>query len=417
MTDPNNHEAKEGSSGTYQSPDEILAVLHEVRRAFTEIICSAGADPDKARAMSRQLDLSYNIVWPISRFITAEDIVAATCEVLGRAKFSLMCDACEELGAAPDTVETARLATEKLNKMIKLCAGSRDNFIILLGGLVDEDVTERQEAMRKQAFIVNSSLWGIQARFNFKTVIFAPNAEHPDYLDAIRLYGMIDFRRLRNVPWPLYRLHGYNDDGSIREGTSNPIETPPTSHPELPLLEGFCSTPIPNIQAVDRPYGKRLDLCEGPIGRAGETSCVIADRLLVQQTPYKEPGYNEVIGGLLELVTPVENVMFDIFVPKDFPGDEDPQAHLVDRLSSSRGFDPTNFESRDLPFTAKVQKLESSISGCATDRYPAYLDLLAHVMGRTRLSIMDFVGYRIMMPYPQIPTALTLTWPLPNKPD
>ena len=228
---------------------------------------------------------------------------------------------------------------------------------------------------------------------------------------------MIDFRRLRNVPWPLYRLHGYNDDGSIREGASIPIETPPASHSELPLLEAFCSTPIPDIEAIERPYGKRLDFREGPIGRAGETSCVIADRLLVQQTPYKEPGYNEVIGGLFELVTPVECVMFDVFVPKDFPGDEIPLAHLVDRLSSSRGFDPTNFESRALPFTAKVQKLESSISGCATDRYPEYLDLLAHVMGRTRLSIMDFVGYRIMMPYPQIPTALTLTWPLPNKPE
>ena len=71
-------------------------------------------------------------------------------------------------------MEKARLATEKLKRMIKLSAGSRDNFIILLGGMVDDDVTERQEAMRKQAFIVNSSLWGIQARFNFKTVIFAP---------------------------------------------------------------------------------------------------------------------------------------------------------------------------------------------------------------------------------------------------
>ena len=281
----------------YGSPDAILDVLYLVRDALTELIASTGADPAKTRDTARRLDLSNNQVWPVSRFINALDILAGSSEVIDRVKFEKICAACAEKGAPQNLVDQARQAIDTFEDLIARSAGDRQSFSLMLTGLGLEDVTQRQESTRKVAFLSNSSLWGVQCRLSFKTVIFTPSSAEPgqiaDKVDAIRVFGMVDFRRLRPVPWPLYRMHGYYDDGTICPGTGIPIESPLEGPGSLPLLKDFCSQPLPDLCSVKRDYGRRFDLCEGPIGNAGLLTCVIADRLVNWQSIYRNPGKEE----------------------------------------------------------------------------------------------------------------------------
>ncbi len=78
---------KNTSGELYGSPDEILEVLHQVRASLKQLIVSAGADPTKTRETARHLELSNNLVWPVSRFLNATDIITASGEVLDRLKF------------------------------------------------------------------------------------------------------------------------------------------------------------------------------------------------------------------------------------------------------------------------------------------------------------------------------------------
>ena len=400
----------------YGSPDAILEVLYLVKETLTEVIASAGADPAKTRDTARRLDLSNNLVWPVSRFINADDILTAGSEVIDRVKFEKICDACEAKGAAPNLVHQARQAIDKFEEVITLSAGDRQSFSLMLTGLGHEDVTQRQENTRKMAFLSNSSLWGVQCRLSFKTVIFAPNTEEPDQVDAIRIFGMVDFRRLRPIPWPLYRMHGYFDDGSIRPGTGIPIEPPVDDMGSIPLLRNFCSEPLPALKSVKRDYGRRFDLCAGPIGNAGLLTCVIADRLVKWQSIYRTPEKNEFMGSLFDLVTPLEYMLFDVFVHKDLPFTSAPESALFDRLTAPRGLDPENDAFRQLPLSNKVLQLGPGLLGNSSAHYPRYAQLMEYVFQRANLVPGDYQGYRLSIRYPQIPTAADLQWRLSERP-
>ena len=400
----------------YGSPDAILEVMYLVRETLTEIIASAGADPTKTRDTARRLNLSNNLVWPVSRFINADDILTAGSEVIDRVKFEKLCDACEAKGADPHLVVQARLAIDKFEELIQISAGDRQSFSLLLTGLGHEDVTQRQESTRKMAFLSNSSLWGVQCRLAFKTVIFAPSVEDPTWVDAIRVFGMVDFRRLRSVPWPLYRMHGYYDDGTILPGTGVPIEPPPEGYGEIPLLHEFCSHPLPALRSVQRDYGRRYDLCEGPIGNAGLLTCVIADRLVKWQSVYREPGVNEFMGALFDLVTPLEHMLFDVYVHGDLPFEGPPMCTLLDRLTAPRGHDPVGDAYRQLPLSNKVLHLGPGLVGKASAHYPGYSQLMDHVFRKASLDPGRYEGYRLAIRFPQIPTAADLQWKLPENP-
>jgi hypothetical protein len=406
---------EEEDSQQYGSADAILEVLYLVRETITELIASTGADPAKTRDTARRLNLSNNLVWPVSRFINAEDIVTAGSEVMDRVKFEKICDACEAKGAPLNLVVQARRAIDMFEELITVSAGDRQSFSLLLTGLGFQDVTQRQESTRKMAFLSNSSLWGVQCRLSFKTVIFAPNAEDPDEVDAIRVFGMVDFRRLRPVPWPLYRMHGYGDDGSIRPGTGIPIEPPPEGAGPVPLLRDYCSQPLPDLRAVKRDYGQRFDLCEGPIGNAGLLTCVIADRLVKWQSVYRVPEKDEFMGALFDLVTPLEHMLFDVFVHQDLPLTGPPESTLLDRLTAPRGFDPENDPYRQLPLSNKVLRLGPGLLGNASAHYPQYAPLMDHVFRKSELDPREFQGYRLSIRYPQIPTAADLQWRLPER--
>lgn len=399
----------------YGSPDAILGVLFLVRETLTELIASVGADPAKTRDTARRLDLSNNYVWPVSRFINAEDILTAGSEVIDRVKFEKICDACEAKGAPQHLVTQARLAIDKFEEVITVSAGDRQSFSLLLTGLGFEDVTARQESTRKLAFLSNSSLWGVQCRLSFKTVIFAPCEEDPRFVDAIRVFGMVDFRRLRSVPWPLYRMHGYHDDGTLRPGTGIPIEKTDESSGRVPLLREFCSQPLPDLRSVKRDYGRRFDLCEGPIGNAGLLTCVIADRLVKWQPVYSVPQKNEFMGAMFDLVTPLENMLFDVYLAKSLPLSGPPECTLLDRLTAPRGIDPENDSVRQLPLSNRVLRLGPGLSGSASAHYPRYAALMEHVFHQTGLDPTDYRGYRLSIRYPQIPTAADLQWRLPQS--
>ena len=181
-------------------------------------------------------------------------------------------------------------------------------------------------------------------------------------------------------------------------------------------MKDFCSDPLPALRSIDQNYGKRIDLCAGPIGNAGLLTCVIADRLVEWQSIYRTPKENEYLGALFDLVTPQESMVFDVFLHRDLPLSGLPECNLFDRLGASRGFDPENDADQFLPFSNQVIELGSGLSGCDTSRYPRYSQVLEHVFHRSGIDAAEFQGYRLSIDYPQIPTAADLKWKLPENP-
>jgi len=68
-----------------------------------------------------------------------------------------------------------------------------------------------------------------------------------------------------------------------------------------------------------------------------------------------------------------------------------------------------------MPLSNKVLRLGSGLLGNASAQYPEYPRLVKHVFDQVGLAADDFLGHRLSIRYPQIPTAANLFWKSPEK--
>ena len=398
----------------YGAPEAILVVLHDLRAALAELLITVGADPKKARATARFLELDTNSVWRITHLINATDILSAMREIPSRNKIEKLCAVCAKRGAPSGTVNKVLAAIDTFERAVEYSVGDRESFDALLTGLDYDDVTQRQESSRKLTFLGNSSLWGVQAKVNFKAVIFALNEDDSNYVSAVRVSGLVNLRRLRPVRWPLYHMYLYRDDGTTITNTPDPIDPYADEVGGLPLLESFSSTDNPDIVGVETEYGKSFILAPGPIGNAGAKTFVFADRIAPMGSRFRN-GVEEYAAAMIDLVTPSELLVFDMFVHQDLNLSTPPEALLLDRLSTVRGYNPPEDEQHKLPLSIKPLLMGRGSASSATPQFPQYPEVLEYVFERAGWVAREFVGYRLVLRYPPVPTAAVMRMPLPER--
>lgn len=294
-----------------------------------------------------------------------------------------------------------------LELLIELSAGNRESFWDLLQGLTNDDVTARQEEARKGAFRNQSSLWGVRARLTFRTSIGFPSTTDETRTDGLRLGGLIDFTRLRPVPWQLFRMMAYRDDGQAFPVKPEPLDPEITSHEELPILKRFCSDPLPEICSVQTEFGRSFDLQPGVIGNLGSVDCVFGEVVRGVVSKYSEEN-DRFYATMIDLQTPTEFLLFDLLLHKDLDFPDPVEVLHLDRLNAARGYDTMSCDWNRLPLSVGVTPFSPSSAGAMIHHYPGYRELLDYAFDRIEMSPEDFRGYRFQMTYPTIPSAVVL---------
>ncbi|MCK4773498.1 MAG: hypothetical protein KAT30_01890 [Candidatus Krumholzibacteria bacterium] len=380
------------------------------------MIVATGADPTKIRSTARMLELDNNHISPVAKIVSADDILAVAKNIPTAKRIEVLCQACRKRNATDADVEAVREATRNLERVIEISAGDRESFFDLLQGLTYDDVTSRQEESRRLSFRGNSSLWGIRARVTFKTVIHSPNADKPGWIDTVRLGGLLGLTRLRPVPWSLFRMNVYHDDGSVQDVTPHPLDPDIGDPLELPVIREFSSDPLPEIWNITTEYGKRFDIAPGPIGNMGAVDCVFGDRMLPFTDIYCDER-DDSLAAIIDLQTPAEVLLFDLFLHRDFTFPTPPDVIHLDRLNTARGYNISSDEWSKLPLSAKVTQLAPGSAGCATPHYPEYSRLLDYAFDKIDRSPLEFRGFRFLLKYPTIPSAVVLRVPKLPRPE
>ncbi len=399
------------------SPEAVLEVIHQVRQTLVQLLESAHLKPTKGRETARSLQIDRNLVWRVTRVVKADDILAAIGDIPTAAQVEKICGACERLGAPPPRLEAARAAIAEFEQAVEECAGNREYFEAMVSGLQIDDVTQRQESTRKLTFLGNLALWGVQARVNFKTMIYVPGDE-PHIIDCVRVAGLYDFKRSRRCTWPIHRVAAYDDAGNIISIKTLPILPDDDLPPGLPLLSPFCSGTHLEIVPVERSYGTRYDLAAGPFGNQGTLSFVFADRLKHAHETYRttDRGDDRFMASMNDLATPSELVMHDIFLHKDLEIDAVPEVMLLDRLSLSRGYRSDELDAARLPLSTRILNVSAGPVSSSLSQYPEYSRVLEYVLERIDVEADDLRGYRFTMTYPPVPSAVVVRLALAEKP-
>jgi len=401
----------------FGSAEAILDVIYQVRQSLTQLLESVHLKPTKGRETARSLQIDRNLVWRVTRVIKAEDILSTISDIPTSQQVEKICGACEGLGAPEAKVSALRSAIAVFEQVVEECAGNREYFEAMVSGLEVDDVTSRQENIRKMTFLGNLGLWGVQARVNFKTMIYVPGTE-PHIIDCIRVAGLEGFKRSQPRQWPIHRVAACDDAGNAVSIKTTPILDDDSLPPGLPLLLPFCTGPHLDIVPMERPYGTRYDLAAGPFGNKGNLAFVFADKLTHAHEIHRttDRGDDRYMASMNDLSTPSELVVHDIFLHKDLDIEGVPEVMLLDRLSTSRGYRHDTIENDRMMLSTRILNVSAGPVSSSISKYPDYSKILQFVLNHENLRADQFRGYRFTMTYPPVPTAVVMRLPLPERP-
>jgi len=395
----------------------VQSAMRALRDALAELLDSVGADPTKPQDMSRQFGLNKNLTWKISRILCEEDPCAAIPHIPGKSGLNIFIQSLRDAGAPKKAVEAVHEAANGFEDMVEVHAGDRATLEMMLGELTREGEQQRSEAHRKNAFLGNSAIWGIQARVQLTTNIIAPS-EVQDKVDLGWLCGLVDFRRLReDVPWAVASARKFETNGTeLAVGSIESIDVRFAGKDDVPLMGDFCSQPLPETRSVPLSEGMlRYELVEGPVGKTAAATAVVGlyGRAFITRYRY---GTNTLGEHIARLSTPAELLIHDLFVHRDLEYAMAPGIWLYSQLPGGPVYPEAGRDRGLLPVHERVIKLGRGLAGVMTPEIPRYKQMLKAVHKRLRWNADEFHGFRFKMRFPPVPSLAVLRYDLIERP-
>lgn len=396
------------------SLDDVVAAFHQARAEVATLFTLAGIDPTKTRGSARLLGINRGLSWRLTRMVRESDPSVAASDVPGVQSMARFFEACRQRGAPERAITSAVAALERFEAALSLCSGDRKTLAMLMANRGQATARTETEKVRRTLFEGACGVWGVQAQTRFVTVFVFPSPDDPRMLDAGHVTGFVGFRRLSAKPWPLSYEAVHKSTGEAARFIKEPLDPHGTHEGELQLMKRFCSPASPRVDVVVTGDYKRFELPAGPVGNEGLTTCVFGTRLRKLYPRYSATP--DTAGFMVLLNTPVERVLFDVFVHRDLGLQAPPPAQLLDRLGFPHANDESQFDRQALPLPEAPRALPGGIAGTLCPYIPWYTQLIDDVTARIERPIGDFVGSRFEMTYPPISTTLSRRFALSPEP-
>lgn len=407
-----------GANGAPAFADDFTATFQRLRAALTEVFASVEADASRPQEVARRFGLNKNLTWKLSKITSSYNGGAGVQHLPGPAGMTIFLRAMESNGASDTAVQGVRTALDDFDRMVSTHAGSRATLELMVGGISPKSLPgEALEQSRKLAFQGNSGTWAVQANLQMASFILAPSAEDPNFVDLAHVAALVGFRRLRpGVRWPLFQRRAWRDDGDDWvDTTSREHPLDPNGANGVPLIEAFCSAPLPKLEMIRIGAEAHYELPAGPVGNTGALTCTYgtisrkAGPAFRDETePFVDLGAN--------LNTPVEMLQLDMLVHDSLVWAMEPQPSLFSRMDGSSVHDSAVRARNRLPVLEEVQEQGRGIAPLSTSQVPRYTLLMKYVFDQLDWDPDRFVSFRFSMAYPPIPTAVLLRSELPERP-
>ncbi|MBC8107124.1 MAG: hypothetical protein H7Z14_11080 [Anaerolineae bacterium] len=393
---------------------DIASVVTDLRRnvaAAIEVVCGGSS---RAQDVTDSFGIHRKLGWQLWNVAFADDPMSAVKFLPNARGLDVWIKSARLRGVSKELLDKVTETVSQFHQLIATHAEDREMLEMLVeargNGPPDEDTEAR---WRKQAFTGNSYIFGVRAKRLLATIILAPSARTP-YFDMVRIQGLIGLVRTRsNVRWPFSQSVVQTDDGVQRAPNRTALlDSPAVRQLGVPIMERFCSQPLPPVQRRLGEQGMLEDeLLPGPVGQTG-ASTVITGEILREVAPAHQttPGETALFGTGVR--TPGELLITDHFVHRDlFPGARRELCVFGELIS------PTTQDARDLlPVGDRLQQLGRGLDRVRTADIPDYGDILETVFQQTGWNAKDFEVYRVRMRYPPIPASVMLRHDLPPAP-
>lgn len=404
------------SASPQQFQSQVGEVALRVRRAVGTALKRAGADLERPQNAARKLGLDKSLAWKTVRLVTEEDMLAAMGRIPGRAGQRILLDALTKAGVPVPLVQELGAAFDDYERLIDTHAGDRDTLEIMLTQLSAESRRNAEESHRRQAFQGNCAIWGVQAHAQVGGHLIMPMHGEPEKLTIGMFNGLVDMRRLReNTDWVVATARLLTDDGKPMSLHFGPLDPSVDVEKDPPVLREFCTDPQMALKQVPTKSGvMRLEMSGGSVGLSGALTCFVGHYHRVGVPRYANAEH-QLGQHFTTISTPAEWLLLDLLVHKSLDFAMTPELRLHSLLPNAPQFLGDDSDKSVIPLSVSPERIDD-LEKTPTPEFEAMPRILGFAAKRLGYSLSDFVGFRLKLHYPPVPTIVAFRYRLPSPP-
>jgi hypothetical protein len=393
--------------------------LQHLRSAISAVLESIPASDPFVRPIDvqRTLGIRSTLAWQVHKLVMSLDPIGEGSSIPGAEAFQRFLKAAGQRGAPSPVLRSAGEAVDRFESFIKEHASDRSAFGSMISALNGRGSPRIDLQHKRAAFKANSHFWGIQARTHLSFWVLHPSRTDASQLDTITIRGFVGLKRLRpNASWIVSRSRFVQDDGKIRIPKGyRPIDPAASHPPNVPLLESFCSRPLPKFRSVTGEGGfANIELEPTDIGNKAAITCLMGDIHQSSLGRYAQEG-DRTLATHTMVRTPSRVLVHDMMIHESLRDLGDPQV-LV--FGDHRHVDPAIY-GRDcdrLAMTETVRRLGRGLSALHTPDLPRYAEMAAFALGQAGWNPEEFEVLRCRVEFPVMPSSVVLMFDLPEAP-
>lgn len=412
--------------------EDAQGVIHGVRRALADLLAEVGADASQPQEVSRTYGIDKTLAWKVCRVIREPVPWDAVGHIPRKPSVQILVRALAKHGATDDVIGRLWDAVDEFEKFVGRHSDDRETLEIMIGSSAKgAGAGKRLEAFRRTAYQANSAIWGVRTKLHVCMHILAPTPGTDD-LSTATISGFHGFNRLRpDVPWNVATISNW-DVGELTNETKPDAIIPidPAVAAEggggsgggggeggtdaAPILREFCSEPLPSLRNVRLPDGRtRFELNRGSVGNTAAATMLLGwvSRHCVSRFE-RYPG--ELGEHGLFLSTPAETVVHDLLVHKSLTFAHTPSMHVFSELPGGPRYLTDGAAAGTIPIHEHIVELGSP-PDLTTTEFPRYRDLATRGTEALGIPLSEFVGFRMRLEYPPIPTLAIIRHALAKK--
>ena len=390
-------------------------VLTGLRASIASVFETIGGNsPARPVSISKLLDIDMNLAWKLSNLFRNSDPFACGKYVPGESAMEIFLGSAGKKGADRTSLKEVRRAYAAFLELKEVHAGTRKELDMMLASLSGQGRRDAELVHRKKAYEANGYLFGVQTRTQLCANVLVPSAGDDSRLDCIRIRGHVDLRRIRpNVPWRIATSYILAENGSFK---NTPWREPlfPVRGDQPPVIREFTTSPLPDFVKTQGLGGScHYSIAGGSVGNTSLISVFTAEAVRNAGAYYADQDESAISISHISR-TPSENLVLDLFVPRDDFRGTVPESEMLSELFTSTAPDMYNDGDR-LPLMEKPEEL-SMVKGIdRIPEVPLYPELMSTVFQKLNRSEEDFRLFRLKVQYPPVPANILMKIGLPEK--
>ncbi|MCC5821704.1 MAG: hypothetical protein LAT64_00280 [Phycisphaerales bacterium] len=405
-----------GGAQTEAFEPQAVAVMHGLRDAFLGLLEGLPGSGSRAVDLEKALGVSRTLGWQIHRVATSHDPLAVAAHVPGLAAVEQALRSARAAGVAEDRVQRVDEAMRRFEDIVQHHAGDRAVFVTMLGSLAGEPAASLDLRTRRQAFRLESQVWGVQVKTFVACAVLAPGSD-PSLMDMVLIRGLRDVRRLRaGVPMQVSGQQIVDSDRKPTVPMPLDADEPLKEGSGPSLLAGFCSQPVPRLETRIEDGCLNTFLSDAELGNSGIKTVYLADITRGMRWRSEPQDRNHHI-RTATVLKPSEVVVLDTLIHRDMFGTlPAPTARVHGSLARLGERNPYAYrDDETLPIEPEHRRLGAGSGVLTTPHVPRYREMVESVLAGVGWDPAAFDAYRCVVEYPPLGSMVWTRFAFPER--